>query len=277
MHLKIPILTYHSLHAPGDDYSNNDHIALATDLQLIRECGFTPIALDTIADWLDPASDYAPVAGHYVGISFDDGCDHDFFDFSHPGIPTLISFYNLMLNNNREYPNLMPIVAKSFVIASPLARKVLDKTCIAGRDQWRDSWWQTAERSGILSIDNHSWDHTHPELDFVAQHQQVQGNFHCIDNWHDADMQILQSHWYIQHKLQRRAKGLFAYPYGHANTFLTECYFPYHVDKFAGAFSTAGEYVTASTSRWSIPRFVCGDHWTNPDQLRTILHGAVTD
>ncbi len=275
MHLKIPILTYHSLHAPGHDYHTNDHVALEADLELIRELGFTPISLQAVADWLNPASTCTLNQGHYIGISFDDGCDHDFYDFSYPGIPTLISFYNLLLSNNSKYADAPPLKATSFVIASPQARDILDKACIAGRDQWRDCWWKEADQSGIIQIANHSWDHTHPELDFVAQHTQTKGNFYCIDNRHDADMQILQAEWYIRHKLGNRSAGLFAYPYGHVNTFLSQQYFPNHADTFTGAFGTGGQYVTQSTDCWNIPRFVCGDHWNSPGELKVILQGAL--
>lgn len=275
MSLKIPVLTYHSLNAPGYDYHNNDHVALEADLQLIRELGLTPISLNAIADWLNPDIDYTLQPGHYVGISFDDGCDHDYHDFSHPDIPTLVSFYNIILANNKKHSTLAPITATSFVIASPQARDALDKTCIAGRDQWRDSWWLEAQQSGILTIANHSWDHTHPELDFVAQHSQTKGNFHCIDNWHDADMQIMQAEWYIRNKLDGQSTGLFAYPYGDTSQFLIEEYFPHHQSQFKGAFTTDGKYVFDNTNVWDIPRFVCGDHWSEPEGLKQILMQAI--
>ncbi len=276
-HMKIPILTYHSLHAPGNDYHDNDHVALEADLQLIRQYGFTPISLKTITDWLNPALEFTLAEGLYIGISFDDGCDHDFFDFSYPGIPTLKSFYNILLANNDIHTDAPAFTATSFVIASPHARSILDQVCIAGRNQWRDNWWCDANQTGLISVANHSWDHTHPGLDFVAQHEQTRGNFHCINNWHDADIQILQAEWYIQHKLGTQTDGLFAYPYGHTNTFLTEEYFPYHASTFAGAFDASGEYVSATTNCWKIPRFVCADHWTQPQQLETILQGALTN
>lgn len=274
MSLRIPILTYHSLHAPGDDYHNNDHVALATDLQTIRGLGLTPISLESIARWLNPDDAFRPGPDKYVGISFDDGCDHDFVDFSYPGIPTLVSMYNILRENNSQHPQQAPFTATSFVIASPAARTRLDQACIAGRDQWRDNWWQEAEQTGLLRIANHSWDHTHPELDFVAQHAQQKGDFYCVDNWHDADMQILQAEWYIRHRSGSEKAGLFAYPYGHVNDFLAGQYFPHHQEKFLGAFSTAGDHVSAGTNRWRIPRFVCGDHWNNPQQLEKILRQA---
>lgn len=275
MTLRIPILTYHSLHAPGNDYSSNDHIALEQDLKTIRLHGFTPLPLSKIANWLDSSRHHDLLGTRYVGISFDDGCDHDFVDFSYPGIDTLHSFYTILHTNNQANPGETTASATSFVIASPQARSILDKECIAGRDQWRDEWWKSAQDTGLITIANHSWDHTHACLGFVAQQSQQKGNFYCIDNFHAADMQILQAEWYIKHQLDNQSSGLFAYPYGHHNPFLVDDYFPHHKNTFNAAFTTGGEYVTQETNRWCIPRFVCGEHWQQSDQLEAILLQAL--
>src|SRR5204863_298793 len=82
-------------------------------------------------------------------------------------------FYTILRENGastgRDWPQP---TGTAFVIASPEARAVLDRTCIAGLNQWRDVWWAEAAQTGILEIGNHSWDHTHPTLDSVAQRDQ---------------------------------------------------------------------------------------------------------
>ncbi len=75
----------------------------------------------------------------------------------------------------------------SFVITSQEARSELDKTCIAGRNEWRDNWWNDAINDSLLEIGNHSWDHNYDTLQTVAQRNQEKGNFHVIDTWEDAD------------------------------------------------------------------------------------------
>ena len=268
--MPIPILTYHSLHAPGHEYATNDHVALATDLNLLHELDFDVVSARTVAEALaDPESHPEIWSRRVAAITFDDGCDHDFVDFSFPGYGSLESFHTILVRHAETTGR--SVHGTSFVIASPTARAILDKVCIAGRDQWRDAWWRAADRSGFLEIANHSWDHTHPELDFVTVSSGKKGEFHCIDNWSDADMQIMQAELYVRHVTGRGNPGLFAYPYGHCPDFLAETYFPHHRNTFAGAFGTGGAYVLSETSRWHIPRFVCGEHWSSPEELGTIL------
>lgn len=163
------------------------------------------------------------------------------------------------------------------MIASPEARATLDRTCIAGRDNWRDTWWSAAARTGILAIGNHSWDHLHPTLDHVAQRAQVKGGFAAVDVWTDADAQIRQAEGYIQRRTAGMASGLFAYPYGESNRYLVDEYFPHCQEqhRLRAAFRTGGEYVSSHTTRWNIPRFVCGEHWRSSDELRKILRGSL--
>ena len=165
----------------------------------------------------------------------------------------------------------------AFVIASPEARAVLDKTCIAGLNQWRDIWWADAAQTGILEIGNHSWDHTHPSLETIAQRDQRKGTFKGIDNLADADAQIIQADEYVLRRTNGRAARLFAYPYGETTEYLIEEYFPEHMPRhrMLAAFSTAGGYATRGSNRWRIPRFMCGVHWKSPEGLEKILREAL--
>src|SRR5436309_664972 len=157
----VPVLTYHGLHAPGTDYSNNDHVALEEDLKVIRSLGFKVAPLTEIARITWGGAAPSLDAGYWVGLSFDDGTDYDYLDVDHPHLGYIKSFYTILQESGasraRHWPQPTGV---SFVIASPEARGVLDRTCIAGQNNWRDTWWAEAARTQILEIGNHSWDHT---------------------------------------------------------------------------------------------------------------------
>jgi len=270
----IPVLAYHALHAPGTNYTTNDHVALEEDLRVIRRLGFRVAPLASIArfTWGQSAPDLDD--GYWVGLSFDDGTDYDYLDINLPDLGYIKSFYTILKESgNAGGPDWPQPTGVSFVIASPDARRILDRTCIAGRDNWRDTWWAEAARTGILAIGNHSWDHTHPTLEVVAQRNQVKGTFLGIDNLEDADMQISKAEDYIRDRTSGRSAGLFAYPYGEATEYLVREYFPRFKERHRqfAAFTTAGDYVIAGGNGWSIPRFMCGEHWKTPEELEKIL------
>jgi hypothetical protein len=271
----IPVLTYHALNARDKDYASNDHVALEEDLKLIRRLGFKVARLADIArlTWGDVDSQFD--SGRWIGLSFDDGTDFDFLDIeAHPYLGYVKSFYTILKESGAagDHGWQRP-TGTAFVIASPEARAVLDRTCIAGLNQMRDVWWAEAARTGVLEIGNHSWDHTHPSLDNVAQRNQQKGTFTGIDNFADADAQIVQANAYIKRLTEELATPLFAYPYGETNDYLIHDYFPSNMKRHGliAAFSTGGECVTCDSNRWNIPRFVCGHHWKTPEGLELIL------
>jgi hypothetical protein len=274
----IPILTYHALNAQARDYASNDHIALEEDLKLIRRLGFKVARLVDIAalTWRRARSPLD--SGSWVGICFDDGTDHDYFDVvGHEYLGDVKSFHTVLGESGEHRGADWPRPSgTSFVIASPDARTALDRTCMAGLGHWRDVWWKDAVDSGILEIGNHSWDHAHPSLDAIAQRDQRKGTFQGIDNLDDADAQILQADRYIKLRTGGRAAPLFAYPYGETPDYLVKEYFPNGIGRHGmlAAFTTAGDYATADSNRWLIPRFVCGAHWKSPEELEKILRGA---
>jgi hypothetical protein len=275
---RIPILTYHSLNAQAKEYACNDHIALEEDLKLIRRLGFKIARLVDIARLTYSRAPSPLDSGSWVGLSFDDGVDHDYFDvLKHEYLGDVKSFYTLLKESGENAgPDWPKPSGTSFVIASPDARTVLDRTCMAGLGHWRDVWWKDAADSGILEIGNHSWDHTHPALDAIAQREQRKGTFHGIDNREDADAQIIQAQHYIRQITGDRAVPLFAYPYGESPDYLVHEYFPREKRRHGmiAAFSTGGDYATRDSNRWNIPRFVSAWHWKSPDELERILRGA---
>jgi hypothetical protein len=274
----IPILTYHALNCQARDYPSNDHVALEEDLKLIRRLGFRVARLADIAALTWGRAPSALDSGSWVGLCFDDGTDHDYFDIlGHEYLGDVKSFFTILKESAATAaPGWPKPTGTSFVIASPEARVVLDRTCMAGLGHWRDIWWKDAAESGVMEIGNHSWDHTHPTLERVAQRDQQKGTFNGIDSLADADAQIAQATEYIDRVTGGRAAPLFAYPYGDTPDYLVKEYFPNEGrrHKMLAAFSTVADYVTAQTNRWKIPRFVCGPHWKSPEGLETILRGA---
>ena len=68
------ILTYHSHHVLGNDYGNNDNVALPQDLELIAALGHRIVPLQAIVSAVE---DHRLVAGDdgnsmLVAITFDD-------------------------------------------------------------------------------------------------------------------------------------------------------------------------------------------------------------
>ena len=273
---QVPVLTYHGLHAPGWDYHENDHIALEQDLALIDSLGFKIVPLSVLVNHIFDTPDRRLNTGNFVGISFDDGPEFDYLDYHHTDWGYLKSFQTLL----SQWPGLgwdggVPS-GTSFVIASPQARIELDRSCIAGKDQWNDRWWRNAIEQGSLEIANHSWDHTHNTLENLEVGAEHKGTFRHIRDFEQADAEILQAEKYIREKTGGLSVPLFAYPYGELNTFLTEEYFPARTEWFGAAFTTAAQPVTQDSNRWKLPRYVCGDHWKSPRELAFILTGQAS-
>ena len=76
--MQIPILTYHSLNTTGQEYESNDHVALETDLELLKKHGFRVERLATLIDAFNAGclSDYRDQ--NVCALTFDDGVTHDF-------------------------------------------------------------------------------------------------------------------------------------------------------------------------------------------------------
>jgi len=275
----LPILAYHSLHAPGNTYQANDHLALEEDLRTIVRLGFRFVSARTVAEAL-ATGDCRSLRGRCVALTFDDGPNTDFFDVRHSELGLIKSFRTILAQSWgahslwRALAGRRDAIATSFVIASPEARAILDRTCIAGRGDWEDGWWPEAVASGLFHVANHSWDHLHASLPTVAHSGQEKGDFRKVCSPEDADAQIRAAHEFIRRKAPNPGCRLFAYPYGHWNRFLADEYFPGQPagrEHTIAAFTTDGAFATEATSRWLIPRFVCGDHWKSPGELERLL------
>lgn len=272
----VPILTYHSTRTAGRAYDINDHVALERDLRTIHGMGLRIVPLATVAGWIAGRRDGADLVGA-VALSFDDGARHDFVDFEHPIHGHQRSFFNILRDFRDEFGEAAQpeLHATSFAIASPEARARLDVTCMRGLGWWTDDWWREANASGLMAVHNHSWDHNHPTLDTVRQRDQEKGRFDVIDTYEDCDGQVRCAADYIAHRTGSWP-SLFAYPWGQSSDYMKEVYLPEYRQEHRteAAFSVAGGYATRNSSRWDIPRFVCGSEWHDSAGLERILAGG---
>lgn len=267
--MAIPILTYHAANVLGNDYANNDHVALADDLQLLQRLGLRIIGLDELVAW--QRGGQAPGKHACVALSFDDGTDFDFHDLPHPDFGMQRSFANILRDHQQQ--SRLPVSASAFVIASPEARRLLDQRGLIGKGWWNDDWWLPAQREGLLSIECHSWDHLHPDLDEVTQRDNRKGDFSYVDCFDDCEGQLRQAADYLATRMEGRRPRYFAYPWGQSSDYLAEVYLPKFrsAHGFEAAFTTEPEAVTRAHSRWRLPRFVCGRDWRSPQQLADLL------
>lgn len=278
VNFQIPVLCYHSLVTNGPSYAENDHVALESDLVTLAKRGYKLLPVEELVNILHGGISSPAIRQisneKLVCLTFDDGHDFDFVDCFKAGIGDIKSFHTIL----RESQSYLPQFSKgykavSFVIASAEARKILDITCCESKGEWQDSWWRACADEGILGIANHSWDHVHDTLPKVRQTDNKKGSFYEIKTFSDAEAQISDAQEYIDSIVNSQTVPVFAYPYGHVSEYLRDHYLPELGEKIGlkAAFSTAGEPVTTQSRLWSIPRYVCGEHWRSPDEFGRLL------
>ncbi|MCM2328462.1 MAG: polysaccharide deacetylase family protein [Lysobacter sp.] len=272
--MAVPVLAYHAMNVAGTDYSANDHVAFAADLELLQALGARIVPLGEVAR--------AAVEGRLaslsgcVSLSLDDGADFDACDLPHPVWGPQRGMLGILRDfRARHGAAAQPgLHATSFAIVSPQARASLDRHHMVGCGWWNDGWWREAEASGLMAVESHSWDHNQATLESTAA-SAARGAFDLATR-EEADAEIAQATRYLRSRRGRDGDVLFAYPYGPASDYLAEDYFP---DPGAGhgvfaAFTTDAAPVTPGTSRWRLPRFVCGWHWKTPGELEALLARA---
>jgi hypothetical protein len=258
----------------GNEYANNDHVALAADLELIRREGFRVRPLhEVVDDWLKRPQ--ALGSERVAALSCDDGADFDFHDLPHPVAGMQRSVLNILRDFAASSPGSHPHIT-SFAIISPQARRHLDVSCMIGRGWWNDDWWAAANASGHMGIANHSWDHNHDALEGEAFPELPRGTFRGIDRAELADYQIAKASDYLWAKAASPSAGLFAYPYGESNDFLVREYFPRNAARMriAAAFGVRASPLSPGDHRWSLPRYMFRKDWKSPEELRRILRDA---
>lgn len=268
--MRVPVLTYHANNVSGNDYADNDHVALGVDLRLIHRAGLRIVPLARVVDVLLGEAPETNVE-NAVALSFDDGSWFDWHDIDHPSWGMQRGFAGILRDFAAECG--ADVHATSFVIVSPKARETLDRTCLAGRGWWQHDWWLHAQREGLIAIENHSWDHNHATLPTTVQRAQEKGSFRAIDTYADADAEIRQAGDWLDEHLAPHRGSLFAYPYGETNAYLIEGYLPRHAreHRLRAAFGTAPGMIERDSPRWQLPRFVCGQHWRSSAELERIL------
>lgn len=263
------ILTYHSQNIGFPEPHSNDHVALAEDLEAIHTQGYQVKPLSRLIEFFNKGRSFSELEKS-VFITFDDGCDMDFMDCNYPESGLQTGFYGILQNFIRAHGRQAQpeLHTSSFVIASPEARKNIDRAALLGKGWISDHWWRSATQSGLLSIENHSWDHFHgyfqadEEEEFIA------------NNEAECELQVIRSNQFIARRSGRHPR-FYAYPFGHTGDLLPEQYFPKRQGRHQlwGALSTEPSHVHQDSNPWLLPRWVCGRDWENPDELLKLLAG----
>ncbi|WP_347259450.1 polysaccharide deacetylase family protein [Rudaea sp.] len=269
--MRVPILTWHSNNVAGGEYAGNDLVAFARDLRLIDDLGLRIVPVQRVVDCL-LGRDGADLRG-CVALTCDDGTDLDFRDLVHPEHGPQRSFaHSLRAFREERGMSAQPeLNLTSFVIADPAARAKMEQDCLGGNRWLDDGWWGEAEASGLISIENHSWDHNHPCLPSPGPHALVRGDFHALGDDAQARFEIAQAQDFIERRSGRRPR-LFCYPFGHVSPFVRD-WLERNGPELGldAAFGDGATVVTEASDRWNLPRYICGWHWRTPEELAAIL------
>lgn len=256
------VLTYHMTRLDAWNRAGADLLSLEADLSLLAAGGVPVLSLDALL---------APGCSDGVAITFDDGTRMDAEAILHPRLGALPSALSILRDAAARLPAMQ---VASFVIASPEARQALTDALAEdyGPDLMHARWWSAASAEGLLSIENHSWDHNHPAVPQSAQRENRRGSFAWIETPAEAEAEIAVASDAIAAACGRRPRW-FAYPFGEASDFLRGEWLPRHGPALglAGAFSTEPRALQDGDDRWWLPRFVCGRDWRDDPGLEALL------
>ena len=271
--LRGVVLAYHSINIHGNDYANNDHVALREDLRLVARLGLPILPLHDAVAMLQGRADAS--VDRFVAFSADDGSWFDWHDLEHPGCGPQASFRRVLDEFRQEQQRAAHLT--SFVIVSPEARVELDRTCLIGRGWWGDDWWSQAAVGDLIAVESHSWDHNHDTLARTAQRDGVKGNFRAIETWAEADAELRQASDWLDAHCPARRTSLLAWPYGQWSDYLVSDYLPRHREqhRLVAAFGTDPRPIDATDDRWTYGRYVCGHDWKAPGELERLLRDAL--
>jgi len=267
---KAAILAYHSQNIAGNETRNNDHVALAADLEALHAAGCRFVSLATLVDTVFAGGEQASHAP-LVCLTFDDGCDYDVRSLEFPGHGVQPGLLQIMEDfAERHGKAAQPgLHATSFVIASPEARRQIDGKSLFGSGHMSDDWWKKADAHPMMAIGNHGWDHNHPDLE---EEHYPRGGFEQVNSAGHCHQQVVQAAEYIARQTGRSPR-FFAYPFGESSAYIREEYFPIRRDEHGclAAIGTDPGMVSAKSDRWNLPRFVCGRDWSAPAELLAVL------
>ena len=268
--MRASVLTYHSGNIAGNDYGNNDLVALAHDLEQIRALAIDIVPLRSVVDKLLGVAT-RDLPERVVAITLDDGLDFDVRDLVHPFHGPQSSVDTILRRFSQRFG--AAVHATSFVIASPEARRQIAQRELLDHPWISDDWWSNAVASGRFHIANHSWDHLSPFVDAVVQREGKTGSFAFVDRFEDADVQIRAAREFIESKAPNPGSAIFAYPYGRAADYVVNEYLPRHGVRHGTLAAVTGTPGTLheGSNRWLLPRHTCGTDWHTPEELGRIL------
>jgi Polysaccharide deacetylase len=269
--MKTIVLTFHAVRR-GLSYAENDHIAFD---ETLRELSALRIPIrplhELVAALANPVARWR-LPTRCVALTCDDGELGEVTPMPASDGELSPSFSELQgkyVSAQKACGGLPHLT--SFVIASESARQQIRPNGDLTHD-----WWHDAARSGLVAIENHSWDHCHPDVAEIKQRTQTKGTFKGVDTYQDADWQIRHAAQLIDATIAPSKTSLFAYPFGDANEYLVHEYFPRfrHEHRMKAALTTEPAPVTKESNRWALPRYVCGHDWKTDDEFRAMLKDA---
>lgn len=266
---QVPVLTYHAGNITGNSYQTNDRIAFQSDLYTLHHLGFQIIPLHRVADWVLGLNELPDGETPFVALSCDDGLDQDFLNGDYLQYGPQKSLYHLLKDFQQDVGIEQQPLAHltAFVIADSKARQTIAIKSLQGAPLLNDHWWSQAQATQLMSIENHSWDHRHPDI-----YSEEQAHFTRVVTETEAELQIIQAKQEID-RISHGNSQLFCYPWGQTNSYLVRDYLPNQGSRagIKAAFTCEPKAVTRHSDPWLLPRFVCGPDWHSPTQLKQLL------
>jgi len=266
------ILTFHSHNISGGDFATNDHVALDRSLATLERLRVPVLRLVDVARRLR-AKTFDTLPPRFACITFDDGSDYDWRDIAHPAHGPQRSMHRVLRAHSTSLLGLAWLRrarATSFVIASPAARREISAAALGDASLMTDAWWRSAQRSGLLDIGTHGWNHVHPAASEMAARPELIERFDRIDNAEDAALQVDRAFDAIRAAAGGLAGSLFAYPYGQVSEYVAAHHLPSQ-ERILAAVAVDPRPVEADTDPWRIPRYVCGPDWKSEAELETLV------
>src|SRR5260221_5250106 len=253
------VLTFHSHNVSGNGYASSDQVALDGTLDLLERVRIPVLRLLNVARELRNGT-FDTLPERFACITFDDGSDYDWRDLAFPGHGPQRSMYTILRAHSRSLLGIAWLKrshATSFVIASGQARSAIALQALGDAALMSDSWWRAAQRSGLMDIGTHGWNHVHPAVSEMAARPELRERFDRIDDESDAREQVDRAFDAIHARAGGSAGRIFAYPYGQVSEFIAKRHLPAQ-GEIVAAVGVEPRPVQAHSDPWRIPRYVCG-------------------
>ena len=183
------ILAFHSQNVAGADYAEvDDHVGLDEALLELAACNVPVLRLMDVVLALRESPPRLPL--RYACITFDDGTDYDWRAVQGPSGQVHEPFGSILHRHGA--------CGTAFVIASPVAREDIMRPLAPVR--MSEDWWPLAQRSGVIDIGVHGWDHVHPSVASLAAMPELAGRFDRIATPAQARQQVDAAAEYISER-----------------------------------------------------------------------------